>query len=82
MHYFIEAPGVAHYHSGTLTADNDIIIYVPDDLIASLCVERHRGIYVAILSERVSLIGQSIFMYAVIHLLRYHLLATILITRI
>ena len=51
MHYFIEAPGVVHYHSGTFTVDNDIMIYVPDDLIASLCVEQHKGIHVAILSE-------------------------------
>ena len=57
--YSIEAPGIAEYHNGTITTDNEAIVSLSDNVVVSSHVQQDKGIYLRVSSDRVTAIGQT-----------------------
>ena len=58
--YSISSPGVRYHQSGTIAVNSTVIIELPDDVIATLGNHKNKGIYLAISSNKVNVIGQSV----------------------
>ena len=57
--YFIEAPNVGYYRSGTLSAGDQVILYLPSSVEVSSPYDQDNGVYLTTSSENVTVIGQS-----------------------
>jgi len=55
--FSISAPGVGYYSNRKVSAGNEIVVYLPDELIIS---SPNNGIYIHTNSSKVTVIGQSI----------------------
>ena len=59
VEYFIEAPHVGYYSSGTLSTEDEVILYLPSSVEVSSTDDQNNGIYLTTSSENVTVIGQS-----------------------
>ena len=59
VEYFIEAPHVGYYSSGTLSAGDEVILFLPSSVEVSSSDDQNNGIYLTTSSENVTVIGQS-----------------------
>ena len=57
--YFIEAPGIDVYSSGTITANDEVKIYFPSIVEVASHVEQNKGIYLKTNSSDVIVIGHN-----------------------
>ena len=60
VYYSIEAPGLGYYTSGSVTSDNEVIIYLPTTVITSSHNDQDKGIHLVTSSDRVTVIGQNL----------------------
>ena len=60
VQYSIEAPNVQYYHSGTLSASDEVILNLPSSVEVSSYYDQDNGIYLTTSSENVTVIGQSL----------------------
>ena len=58
--YYIEAPGVGYYHSGNVSAGNEVILNLSSSVEVSSQDEQNKGIYITINSDNVNVIGQNL----------------------
>ena len=59
--YYVESPGVAYYHNGTFTANNETTVSLPDSVIvSSYANNQYFGIHVSIQTDRVTVVGQTV----------------------
>ena len=56
--YSIEAPGIGYYGNGIITADHEIILYLPDRVAVSSFDDYNKGIYIRTSSRKVTVYGQ------------------------
>ena len=61
VEYSIEAPSVNYYYNGTIPAGGVIVLNVSKKLIVTSTNDQDKGIYLSINSEKVSVIGQSLY---------------------
>ena len=59
VQYSIDAPGVGYYRNGTISADDDVILYLPSTVEVSSINHQDRGIYLTTTSDKVTVIGQN-----------------------
>ena len=59
MSYSIEAPGIGYYDSGNITADHEVILNMPYDVIVSSTYDDNKGIYIRTSSRKVTVHGQA-----------------------
>ena len=70
VQYYIEATGVNYYYyyyyynSGNVSAGNDVILNLPKSVEVASPVQQNKGIYLAINSDKVTVIGQSLDEYS------------------
>ena len=57
--YFIEAPGINVYNSGTITTDNEVTIYFPSTTEVTSHIEQNKGIFLKTNSSHVIVIGHN-----------------------
>ena len=62
VRYSIEAPGVGYYHSGTISAGDEVILNLPESLAVLSIYDQDKGIYLATSSDRVTVIGQNLIL--------------------
>jgi len=60
--YFVEAPGVGFYYSGTIGAYNSSNVTLPSSLEVSISNVQNRGVYLHVNSNRVNVIGQNVLL--------------------
>ena len=58
--YYIEAPSVGYYHSGNVSAGNEVILNLSSSVEVSSQYEQNKGIYITIDSDNVNVIGQNL----------------------
>ena len=63
VQYSIEAPSVGYYHSGTVSADNEVILDLNGTIEVTSHNDQNKGIYLTTCSDRVSVIGQNLYNY-------------------
>ena len=59
VQYSIEAPNVGYYSSGTLSAGDEVIFYLPSSVEVSSLYDQDNGIYLTTSSDNVTVIGQN-----------------------
>ena len=59
VNYSIEAPGIAYYHNGTISAEDEVILYLPSSVEVSSIYHQDKGIYLTTSSDSVTVIGQN-----------------------
>ena len=57
--FYVEAPGVGFYKSGTVVPNNETIVHISRSLIVDSYIDKSHGIYVKTDSDRVTVIGSS-----------------------
>ena len=57
--YSIEAPGIGYYGSGIITADDEVVLHLPDDVVVSYFDDYNKGIYIRTSSRKVTVYGQA-----------------------
>ena len=60
VQYFIEAPGVGYHHNGTVSASNEVILYLPKSIEVRSHNQQNKGIYLTASSKKVTVIGQAL----------------------
>ena len=58
--YYIQAPGIGFHQNGTVTADNEVIVYFPSTAEVTSHVDQNKGIYLKTNSSGVTVIGQNV----------------------
>ena len=58
--YSIEIPGTGYYHNGTITANNEDVVDLPNNAKVTLPDDQDKGIYLKTSSDKVAVIGQSV----------------------
>ena len=58
--YYIQAPGIGFHQNGTITADNEVIVYFPSTAEVTSHVDQNKGIYLKTNSSGVTVIGQNV----------------------
>ena len=59
VQYSIEAPGISFYHNGNVSADDEVILYLPSSIEVSSIYHQDKGIYLTTSSDSVTVIGQN-----------------------
>ena len=60
VQYSIEAPGVAYYYNGSLSAGGEVILNLPRTLTVTSYNDQDKGIYLKVYSDSVTVIGQNL----------------------
>ena len=60
VEYSIEAPGVAYYYNGILSAGGEVILSLPASVAVSSYYDQDKGIYLTVSSDNVTVIGQNL----------------------
>ena len=60
VQYFLMVMGVDYYHSGTVSADNDVVLNLPVSVEVASHDEQDKGIYLTASSNAITVIGQSL----------------------
>ena len=58
--YYIQAPGIGFHQNGTITADNEVIVYFPSTAEVTSHIDQNKGIYLKTNSSGVTVIGQNV----------------------
>ena len=59
VQYFIEAPGLGYYYNGTVSVDDEVILYLPSSVEVESIYDQDKGIYLTTSSDRVTVVGQN-----------------------
>jgi len=62
VYYSIDIPGIRYYHNGTIIANNEDIVYLPRSVVILSHDDQDKGIYLKTSSDRVTVIGQNLFL--------------------
>ena len=60
VQYSIEAPGVAYYYNGSLSAGGEVILSLPTTVAVASYNDQYKGIYLKVYSDNVTVIGQNL----------------------
>ena len=60
VQYSIEAPGVAYYYNGSLSAGGEVILSLPTTVAVASYNDQDKGIYLKVYSSNVTVIGQNL----------------------
>ena len=63
VQYSIEAPGVGYYHSGSISAGDEVTLNLSVN-VEVLSHDQHKGIYLTTTSDNVTVIGQNLDIYS------------------
>ena len=63
VQYSIEAPGVGYYHNGTISAGNDAVLDLSNDVEVSSYDDQDKGICLTTTSDKVTVIGLNLKKY-------------------
>ena len=58
--YSIEIPGIGYYHNGTVSTNNDVIVYLPKSIVVSSHDDQDKGIYLKTSNGEVTVVSQSV----------------------
>ena len=59
VQYFIEAPGIGYYYNGTVSVDDEVILYLPSSVEVESIYDQDKGIYLTTSIDSVTVIGQN-----------------------
>ena len=60
LSYYIQAPGIGFHQNGTVTADNEAIVYFPSTAEVTSHIDQNKGIHLKTSSSSVTVIGQNV----------------------
>ena len=60
VQYSIEAPGIGYYHNGTISAGNDAVLHLSNDVETSSYDDQDKGICLTTTSDKVTVIGLNL----------------------